>query len=141
MPRKTSTPDDLPESEREAFDAFTRHCLRRLEQGHREYGGGSYDKDEDELAREVDEEILDAVNWLFILWNKRRAAAVAQHIPRFQTFGGDWVPVSTSTATTPWVALAEEQERWWRRWGPFALIAAILAAVTGGVAYWMGGTG
>lgn len=43
---------------------------RRLEQGEREYGGKSFSRRPADLEREIDEELLDLVGWLYVLWSQ-----------------------------------------------------------------------
>ena len=49
---------------------FIQRAEKRLRQGHREYGDGSFERPLFSLLAEVEEEILDQVNWAFIAWTR-----------------------------------------------------------------------
>ena len=49
---------------------FIKTLEKRLKAGHREYGDGSFDRPLFTLLAEVEEEILDQVNWSFIAWTR-----------------------------------------------------------------------
>jgi len=48
-------------------NTFFDDCLARLEKGAQEYGDESFYRSSDELAREIEEELLDVANWSSIL--------------------------------------------------------------------------
>ena len=50
-----------------ANHTFFDNCLERLEKGAQEYGDKSFYKPSNELAKEIDEELLDVANWSSIL--------------------------------------------------------------------------
>lgn len=49
---------------------FVKKCEKRLRDGHREYGDGSFDRPLFSLLDEVEEEILDTADWSFIAWTR-----------------------------------------------------------------------
>ena len=55
---------------RQARDVFLDAVKRRLENGHRDYGGKSFAKHPVELIDQVQQECLDIPGWSFILWHR-----------------------------------------------------------------------
>lgn len=68
MTKKTPLSDEALRS----WPVFRRSVRRRLEAGKRDYGDGSFLRDLDSLAGEVEEELLDVCGWSFILWTRVR---------------------------------------------------------------------
>jgi len=62
------TPDPLS-----SWPAFVAEASSRLERGRKDYGDRSFSLPPAELAREVEEELLDVAAWSFILWTRIRA--------------------------------------------------------------------
>lgn len=56
---------------------FVAAASSRLEAGRRDYGDRSFSLTPEELAREVEEELLDVAAWSFILWTRIRAIRTA----------------------------------------------------------------
>lgn len=56
-----------------AWGEFTAAAASRLEAGRKDYGDRSFSLPPAELAREVEEELLDVAAWSFILWARIRA--------------------------------------------------------------------
>jgi len=52
---------------REAWESFIARARQRMERGAEEYGNQSFGADPDELVNEIEEELLDVVNWATIL--------------------------------------------------------------------------
>jgi hypothetical protein len=52
---------------------FAEAVRRRMEKGRKNYGDASFFRPPEELAREVEEELLDVAGWSFILWTRLRA--------------------------------------------------------------------
>lgn len=55
---------------RDAWTVFSGAVLRRLGNGHRDYGDRSFHRHPIELLDEVQEELLDVNGWSFILWKR-----------------------------------------------------------------------
>ena len=55
---------------KDEWPVFITQLEKRLRQGHREYGDGSFARPAFALLAEVEEEILDQVNWAFITWTQ-----------------------------------------------------------------------
>jgi len=49
---------------------FVQRLEKRLRQGHRDYGDKSFARPTFGLLAEVEEELLDQVNWSFIAWTR-----------------------------------------------------------------------
>ena len=56
----------------EDFPEFLDVLNTRLEKGRQEYGDSSFTRPSDELAREIEEELIDVVGWAFFLWLRIR---------------------------------------------------------------------
>lgn len=56
-----------------SWPAFVEEAASRLEAGRAVYGDRSFSLGPAELAREVEEELLDVAAWSFILWTRVRA--------------------------------------------------------------------
>lgn len=56
---------------------FVAAASSRLEAGREAYGDRSFSRPPEELAREVEEELLDVAAWSFILWTRIRAIRAA----------------------------------------------------------------
>ncbi len=52
---------------------FLERVERRLEAGRAQYGDSSFTRPCDEIAGEVEEELMDVVGWGFILWCRLQA--------------------------------------------------------------------
>jgi hypothetical protein len=65
-------PDPTPEYEKH-LPEFIDLMKTRLAAGHIEYGDGSFDRPLLDLLAEIEEEILDQVNWSFIQWVRLKA--------------------------------------------------------------------
>jgi hypothetical protein len=57
----------------ETWPDFVEETTRRLQAGQKAYGDASFHRPPDELAREVEEELLDVAAWSFILWTRVRS--------------------------------------------------------------------
>ena len=57
---------------------FNETMTRRLSEGHREYGDGSFERSPRDLLSEIEEELLDVVGWGYIMWC--RIQELSQHI-------------------------------------------------------------
>jgi hypothetical protein len=62
-----------PDGPLEQWPEFVRRAEARLEKGKKEYRNKSFFMDPTELAINTEEELLDVVNWTFILWYRLRA--------------------------------------------------------------------
>ena len=78
------TPDPLS-----SWPAFVAEAASRLERGRRDYGDRSFSIAPAELAREVEEELLDVAAWSFILWTRIRAI---REVTRAETDTMDTIP-------------------------------------------------
>lgn len=67
----------LPPEHADSFEAFISAARSRLERGHAEYGGRSFDAHPSELVREIQEELLDQAMWSFILWRRMERLRIA----------------------------------------------------------------
>ena len=56
-----------------SWPSFVAEASSRLEAGRAAYGDRSFSLPPAELAREVEEELLDVAAWSFILWTRIRA--------------------------------------------------------------------
>lgn len=83
--------DDVPDVLRTAWPAFLAKVERRLEKGAVEYGDASLRAPPAELAREIEEELLDVVGWGFLLWVRMRGIAARVGVPEVRT-GHAWAP-------------------------------------------------
>ncbi len=54
------------------FDEFVAALYKRLEKGLSEYGDCSFDRSDEDLKKEVEEEIMDIIGWSFVRWVKMR---------------------------------------------------------------------
>ena len=54
------------------FLEFVIELEKRLEKGFTEYGDNSFNRSDEELKKEVMEELMDIVGWSFIRWIKIR---------------------------------------------------------------------
>lgn len=60
-----------------SWPSFVAEASSRLEAGRAAYGDRSFSLPPAELAREVEEELLDVAAWAFILWTRVRAIRTA----------------------------------------------------------------
>jgi len=60
--------------ERELVEFWLR-LRERLEAGARSYGAASFGREPAELAREIEQELLDVCGWAFLLWCRLRRLA------------------------------------------------------------------
>jgi len=70
------TPDTGEKPWHEGFGAFMAQTFKRLEAGQMVYHDLSFQRDPADLARMVEEELLDVAAWSFILWTRLRAIKV-----------------------------------------------------------------
>lgn len=49
-------------------DTFLDHLCRRLDKGHQDYGDRSFVRPVAETVDQVDQELIDQVGWLYVLW-------------------------------------------------------------------------
>ena len=61
----------------EQFDQFVAKVRSRMEQGHKEYGDGSFGKHPEKLLEEISEELEDVMGWSFILWARLQSISDA----------------------------------------------------------------
>jgi hypothetical protein len=54
------------------WTAFMEEVRLRMEKGRQAYGDRSFLRPPAELAREVEEELLDVAGWAFVLWTRVR---------------------------------------------------------------------
>ena len=54
------------------FDDFVRAVDARLAKGAQQYGDSSFSRPEDEIIRELQEELEDVAGWAFIMWLRLR---------------------------------------------------------------------
>jgi hypothetical protein len=52
------------------YEYYFQRLRERLVVGAREYGNKSFEKTNNELLKEIQEEILDVAGWSYILWEK-----------------------------------------------------------------------
>lgn len=64
------------------WPAFVDAATKRLHQGRVDYGDASFDREPDELLRELAQEAMDLAGWGYILWHRiqemRRALRVSR---------------------------------------------------------------
>ena len=61
-----------PKDYLEDWPQFMEAVRVRMERGRETYGDKSFLRAPDELAGEVEEELLDVAGWSFVLWNRIR---------------------------------------------------------------------
>ena len=59
------------------FDTFTAELKARLQRGYDDYGDGSFERPLPDLAREIEQEILDICGWSVVLLARLRALSRA----------------------------------------------------------------
>jgi hypothetical protein len=57
----------------EQWGSFTDEIRQRLESGKRAYGDSSFERPEERLVTEIQQELLDVTGWSFILWHRLEA--------------------------------------------------------------------
>jgi hypothetical protein len=57
----------------EQWGSFTDEIRQRLESGKRAYGDSSFERPEERLITEIQQELLDVTGWSFILWHRLEA--------------------------------------------------------------------
>lgn len=62
----------MTEDAKREIDEFVDELRNRLYKGAVDYGGRSFDRPSHEIAREMEEEVLDIAGWAFIVLTKLR---------------------------------------------------------------------